>query len=548
MQISTITRAAFYGRESLIVFLVTVVTGLSAAFVLYSLDRFSLLYYADAVSHLVRSREFVDAINPGLFEQLGTVWLPLPHLLLLPFTLIEPLFRTGFAGVALNVPCLAFTAVFLYKIIKNHLSIGYIAIIGALLFVTNPNILYLAVTPMTEAPFMLFFVGAAYFFMRWMSGTKEYPSLNSTNEGGQGSRVIFNLVMCSTFISLATLCRYEGWLLPLFLVSFVVLTTIRTQPYYHSKKYKLGIILTSTFSFSGIALWLIWNAYAYNDPLEFTNAPYFSAAAQALEGANREFLYLQPWNVASLYGITALAIFGPILLAAAVIGYLFHRYLGKIQEREKRRNLYLFLALPPIFTIITLIIGIGEMNQKEWFNSRFVILLAPLIVSLCCTFLVKLLGVFKKNRYFFAATIFMFFAYQLLTPALGVVTFLNANYQYDEGRPFQIQAAEALATSYDGSSNIVIITGSSQQNMIMHASGIPLRQFDQILESGSYKASFKEPWIYSKYIVLSKNPDASAYNVTHYWLDRQPLLDKYFDTIYQDKYYMVMALSDDVLK
>ncbi|MDQ3839266.1 MAG: hypothetical protein M3297_08360, partial [Thermoproteota archaeon] len=501
MQISTITRAAFYGRESWIVFLVTVVTGLSAAFVLYSLDRFSLLYYADAVSHLVRSREFVDAINPGLFEQLGTVWLPLPHLLLLPFTLIEPLFRTGFAGVALNVPCLAFTAVFLYKIIKNHLSIGYIAIIGALLFVTNPNILYLAVTPMTEASFMLFFVGAAYFFMRWMSGTKEYLSLNPMNEGGQGSHVIFNLIMCSTFISLATLCRYEGWLLPLFLLSFVVLTTIRTQRYYHSKKYKVGIILTSTFSFSGIALWLIWNAYAYNDPLEFTNAPYFSAAAQALEGANREFLYLQPWNVASLYGITALAIFGPILLAAAVIGYLFHRYLGKIQEREKRRNLYLFLALPSIFTIITLIIGIGEMNQREWFNSRFVILLAPLIVSLCCIFLAKLLGVFKKNRYFFAATIFMFFAYQLLTPALGVVTFLNANYQYDEGRSFQIQAAEALATSYDGSSNIVIITGSSQQNMIMHASGIPLRQFDQILESGSYKASFKDPWIYSRYIV-----------------------------------------------
>jgi hypothetical protein len=543
-QIVTTTRTVF-GRESWIVFLVTIVIGVSAAFVLYSLDRFSLIYYADSISHLVRAREYVDAVNPGLFEQLGTAWLPLPHLLLLPFTLIESLFRTGFAGAALNVPCLAFTSVFLYKIIKSHLNVGFIAIVGALLYVTNPNILYMAITPMTEASFMSFFVGAAYFFMRWMSGPKKYLSFNSTNEDGQRSHVIFNLAMCSIFISLATLCRYEGWVLPLFFVSFVVITTVRRQRYYHSNKYKLGIILISTFSFSGIASWLIWNAYAYNDPLEFTNAPYFSAAAQALEGANRAFLYLQPWNVVWLYGITALAIYGPILLAAAVIGYLFHRFLGKSEERKKRKNMYLFLALAPISTVVSLLIGIGEMNQGEWFNSRFVVLLAPLIFSLCCVFLARLPGGFKRNRYSFAATIFIFFAYQLLNPALGVVTFLNANYQFDGSRLFQIHAAEALASSYDGISKIVIITGSSQHNMIMQASGIPLRQFDQILESGSYKASFKEPWNYSKYIVLGKKPDPSAYNVTHYWLDRQPLLEKYFDTIYQDKYYKIMALSED---
>jgi hypothetical protein len=560
MQIAATTKTAFYGRESWIVFLVAIATGVFAAFVLYSFDRFSLIYYADSVSHLVRSREFIDAINPGLFEQLGTVWLPLPHLLLLPFTLVEQLFRTGFAGVALNVPCLAFTAIFLYKIIKNHLNVGYIAIVGALLFVTNPNIIYMAVTPMTESSFMLFFVGAAYFFMRWMLGSRKSLSSNSTSKeieiklfhtrhgtgprSIQRSQFIFNLTMCSIFISLATLCRYEGWILPLFFVSFVVLTTIRTQRHYQSKKYKLRIILVSTLSFSGIVLWLIWNGYAYNDPLEFTNAPYFSAAAQALEGANRQFLYLQPWNVASLYGITALAVYGPLLLVAAVLGYLFHRYLGKNGERKKRSNLYLFLALPPIFTVVSLIIGIGEMNYEEWFNSRFVILLAPLIVCLSCVFLVKLLVKFKKDRYLVATMVFMFFVYQLLAPALGVVTILDAKYQYDEGRPFQTQAAEALASSYDGNSKIVIITGSSQHNKIMQASGIPLRQFDQILESGSYKDSFREPWIYSKYIVLGKEPDPSAYNVAHYWLDRQPLLDKYFETIYQDKYYKVMALSD----
>src|ERR687898_3091498 len=258
MQLASATRSLIDRRGSWIIFFVTVIIGTSAAFFLYSIDRFSLIYYGDSVSHLVRAREFVDSISPGLFEQLGTAWLPLPHLLLLPFTLIEPLFRTGFAGTALSLPCLAITSVLLYKIIKSHLNIGYVAIVGALLYATNPNILYMGITPMTEAPFMLFFVGAAYFFMRWMSGPRKYLFLNSNNKGkglglaslparrsgsqsyGQSSHVFLDLIMCSIFVSLATLCRYEAWILPLFFVAFVLITVIRKKDYYHNKKYKIG--------------------------------------------------------------------------------------------------------------------------------------------------------------------------------------------------------------------------------------------------------------------------------------------------------------------
>lgn len=117
---------------------------------------------------------------------------------------------------------------------------------------------------------------------------------------------------------------------------------IRNKDCYHSIKYKIGIILISNLSLSGIALWLIWNAYAYNDPLEFTNAPYFSAAAQALEGSNRVFLYLQPWNVVLLYGITAFAMYGPVLLVTALQGYRVHKHLGRAEERRRRRNSYFF--------------------------------------------------------------------------------------------------------------------------------------------------------------------------------------------------------------
>jgi hypothetical protein len=40
--------------------------------------------------------------------------------------------------------------------------------------------------------------------------------------------------------------------------------------------------------------------------------------------------------------------------------------LGKSDER-RRKNLYLFLAM---FTVVFLLAGINEMNQRQWFNSR----------------------------------------------------------------------------------------------------------------------------------------------------------------------------------
>jgi hypothetical protein len=200
--------------------------------------------------------------------------------------------------------------------------------------------------------------------------------------------------------------------------------------------------------------------------------------------------------------------------------------------------------MPPLFTVVSLLAGIGEMNQGQWFNSRFVTLLAPLIISLACVFVLKLTNRLKKNHLLSAGIIFVFFAYQIaLAPAFGVVMFLDGLYQFSGIRPFQLMVSETLSSTYDGKSRILIIAGSSQQNGIMLTSGIPLRQFDPILESGSYKDSFKEPWKYAKYMVLAKKADLSAKNLADYWMKRQGLLNKHFDTIYEDKYYWIKKLS-----
>ena len=73
---------------------------------MYNVNNHSLLYYSDSVSHLVRARQLIDYSSPGL-EQIGTVWLPLPHLMLLPFSLVDLLFKTGLAGTFISLPSIA---------------------------------------------------------------------------------------------------------------------------------------------------------------------------------------------------------------------------------------------------------------------------------------------------------------------------------------------------------------------------------------------------------------------------------------------------------
>jgi len=56
----------------------------SIASFFYYLRHGDLLLYGDAVAHINIARRVFDSQTPGPL-QLGTVWLPLPHILMLPF-------------------------------------------------------------------------------------------------------------------------------------------------------------------------------------------------------------------------------------------------------------------------------------------------------------------------------------------------------------------------------------------------------------------------------------------------------------------------------
>src|SRR5882757_3978768 len=77
------------------------VAGLAAcvsvvAFLIY-LGRDQILLYGDAVAHINIARRVFDSRTPGPL-QLGTVWLPLPHLLAMPFLISDWAWRTAVGG------------------------------------------------------------------------------------------------------------------------------------------------------------------------------------------------------------------------------------------------------------------------------------------------------------------------------------------------------------------------------------------------------------------------------------------------------------------
>src|SRR6266699_852243 len=83
------------GRDRVLVGVIAAVIIVDAF--LYFLSRDQTFVHIDAIAHVNKARGLFDNFAPGL-RQLGTVWLPLPHLLIAPLAAIDPLWRSGAAG------------------------------------------------------------------------------------------------------------------------------------------------------------------------------------------------------------------------------------------------------------------------------------------------------------------------------------------------------------------------------------------------------------------------------------------------------------------
>src|SRR5271169_4339513 len=115
----------------------------------WCLSHSYVLYDGDAEAHLNIARRILDSRTPGP-EQIGTAWLPLPHLLMIPFVMDDPWWRNGLAGTIPSSACFVLAGAFLFAAARRCYGSASAALAVTLLFALNPNMLYLQATPMTE--------------------------------------------------------------------------------------------------------------------------------------------------------------------------------------------------------------------------------------------------------------------------------------------------------------------------------------------------------------------------------------------------------------
>src|SRR5215831_14319432 len=116
----------------------------SVAAIHYWRAGLTLAHY-DARAHLVVARRVFDSLTPG-WQQVGAVWLPLPHVLNAIPVQIDAFYRTGASGVAISTLSFAIAAAGIAWIVVSLTGSAAAALAAALVFALNANVVYLQAT------------------------------------------------------------------------------------------------------------------------------------------------------------------------------------------------------------------------------------------------------------------------------------------------------------------------------------------------------------------------------------------------------------------
>lgn len=245
---------------------------ISIAAFFYYLRHDDLLLYGDAVAHINIARRVIDSRTPGLL-QLGTVWLPLPHLLMLPVLISKWMWRTGIGGSIPSMLAYVFSVIGIFRLMKtvlpsskDHAGAEFAPWFAAAIFALNPNLIYLQTTAMTEPVYLAFFIWTLVFICAGIRACFAADLKVAT----------VSLTRAGLCLAGACLTRYDGWFLA-FVVTAVLffLSRLSNFAFLHPGVRRLALLAAA-----GPALWLAYNAAVYHNPLEFANGAY---SAKAIE-------------------------------------------------------------------------------------------------------------------------------------------------------------------------------------------------------------------------------------------------------------------------
>jgi 4-amino-4-deoxy-L-arabinose transferase-like glycosyltransferase len=239
--------------------------------------RGDILLYGDAVAHLNIARRLTDSRNAG-WDQIGTVWLPLPHLLVAPFVAFDSLWRNGVGGSIPSMIAYVFGVSGIFRLVRARASIAA-ASVAAAVYAFNPSMLYMQSTAMTESIFLAAVIWSLVYFDDFLRAL--FPSSPGVVPGIPAWRAIER---CGVCLAAAVFTRYDGWIIA-FIVGIIAVFAVLRWLAVRPTQQKTGRLLRSMFSFLLLLALCptLWIAHTYmwtGHPLDWLNGPY---SAKAIE-------------------------------------------------------------------------------------------------------------------------------------------------------------------------------------------------------------------------------------------------------------------------
>lgn len=380
----------------------------------FYLQHNCILLYGDAVAHINIARRVFDSKTPGLL-QLGTVWLPLPHLLMIPFLFSRDAWQTGAGASIPSLIAYVLGIVGIFRLVRNALSFPgepdlesrTAAWFAAAIYAANPNLIYLQSTAMTEPLYLALFIWTLVYLEEFSEG------LVARSEKTSSART--SLLKCGLCLAAAEFTRYDGWLLGAAVaITAIALIVFRSRgSIRHDLRRPLRTFLLVVAA--APVIWLAYNWIIYRNPLEFANGPYSARAIEKRSATpgfpghpgSHNLLAAGRYYLKSAQDNFAEGGLQRFWLAIAVLGSI----LALVLDRRLLTLLLLWLPLP--FYAISIAYGGVPLFVPDWwpfsyYNVRYGVELLPCVAV------------------FFAAALYFFLTLArpaLTKAAIGVIGF-----------------------------------------------------------------------------------------------------------------------------
>jgi hypothetical protein len=402
----------------------------SFAAIVWSWNHAAMLNYGDAVAHLHIARRVIDSRTPR-FSQLGSVWLPLPHILLIPFVQNYAWWANGLAGVVPSASAYIASCAGIYRLARHWLNPAPSAL-ALVFFALNPNLLYLQTTAMTEPLFLCETIWIVVWMVEWRAALNDeveaasyplpsHPVPSSSAQGFNSLRLwrprgawLQNpesrsrprkngfstpssrmLVCVAAALIAAIFTRYDGWIIALIAWTGIGLALLR----YGSLRSRSFWLATIAVAAAPI-LWFVYNSVCFGDWLYFARGPFSAKAIELRTAAPGAWLphpgWHNPWiallfylKVSELDSVLATttgsiwaSLWGNLVLALAALGSIAAWFAEKAASHRRALAWVLLLWLPVPFYTWSVAYGSVPIFFPAWwpftfYNTRYGIELLP---------------------------------------------------------------------------------------------------------------------------------------------------------------------------